>query len=80
MHNSIYPLIFAPRLRDNASEKKSLTIRVSKFLGFSNFLICIYCFYYIFITLFFNFYILEYIFLIILDNSKFVLAVLTLKC
>lgn len=59
---------------------KSLTIRVSKFLEFSNFLICIYCFYYIFITLFFNFYILEYIFLIILDNSKFVLAVLTLKC
>ena len=53
---------------------KSLTIRVSKFLEFSNFLICIYCFYYIFITLFFNFYILEYIFLIILDNSKFVLA------
>ena len=22
LHNSIYPLIFAPRLRDNASEKK----------------------------------------------------------
>ena len=28
---------------------KSLTIRVSKFLVFSNFLICIYCFYYKFI-------------------------------
>ena len=29
---------------------KSLTIRVSKFLGFSNFLICIYCFYYLFLN------------------------------
>ncbi len=26
LHNSIYPLIFAPRLRDNASEKKEVWV------------------------------------------------------
>ncbi len=26
LHNSIYPLIFAPRLRDNASDKKEVWV------------------------------------------------------